>query len=140
MHKNRAEMGYTCRMTEIIRLPTTMAVAVPKISSTVRDLYGQATLSNIQRRTCCRHSSWTAWPLKMRSTGCRRSHFFYCYIIKSFSTNYMEKSPFSTAKLFNPTINYLPFKESKDESLCSRKVDRRTSPRSLQFTSHVLFI
>jgi hypothetical protein len=53
-------MGYTCRMTEIIRLLTTKTVAVPKISSTVRYLYGQATLSNIQRRTCSRLSSWTA--------------------------------------------------------------------------------
>jgi uncharacterized protein with ACT and thioredoxin-like domain len=44
IHKNRAEMGYTCRMTEIIRLQTTKAVAVPKISSTVHDLYGQAIL------------------------------------------------------------------------------------------------
>ena len=102
-------MGYTCRMTEIIRLLTTKTVAVPKISSTVRDLYGQATLSNIQRRTCFRHSSWTAWPLKMRSTGCRRSHFVYYYIIKSVSTDYVEKSPFSTAKLLNQTINYLSF-------------------------------
>jgi hypothetical protein len=140
MHKNRAEMGYTCRMTDTIRLITTKAVAVPKISSTVRDLYGQAILSNIQRRTCSRHSSWTAWPLKMRSTGCRRFHFVYCYIIKSVSTNYMQKSPFSTGKLLKPTINYLPFKESEDESLCSKKVDRRTSPKSLQFTSHTLFI
>jgi len=86
MHKNRAEMGYTCRMTEIIRLLTTKVVAVPKISSTVRDLHGQAILRNIQRRTCSRHSSWTAWPLKMRSTVCRRSHFVYRYIIKSVST------------------------------------------------------
>lgn len=76
----------------------------------------------------------------MRSTGCRRSHFVYYYIIKSVSTNYVEKSPFSTAKLLNQTINYLSFKESEDESLCSKKVDRRTSPRSLQFTSHTLFI
>jgi len=121
MHKNRAEIGYNCRMTEIIRLPTTKAVAVPKISSTVRDLYGQATLRNIQRGTCSRYSALTAWPLKTRSTGCRRSHFVYYYIINSVSTNYMEKSPFSTAKLLNPTINHLPFKESDDESLCSKR-------------------
>lgn len=132
-------MGYTCRMTEIIRLLTTKVVAVPKTSSTVRDLYGQATPSNIQRRTCSRHSSWNSWPLKMRSTGCRRSHFVYRYIIKSVSANYIEKSPFSTAKLLNLTINYLSFKESEDESLCSKKVDRRTSSRSLQFTPHILF-
>jgi len=133
-------MGYKCRMNEIIRLPTTKAVAMSKISSTVCDLYGQATLHNIHWRTCSRHSSLTAWPWKMRSIGCRRYHFVYYYIINSVSTNYTEKSLFSTAKLLNPTINYLSFKGSEDESLCSKKVDRRTSPRLLQFTSHTLFI
>lgn len=69
-----------------------------------------------------------------------RSNFVYYYIINSVSTNYMEESRSSTAKLLNPTINYLPFKEPEDLSLCSKKVDRWTSPESLQFTSHTLFI
>jgi hypothetical protein len=109
MHKNCEEMGHNCRKTWIIKLLTTKAAAVPNISSTMRDFYGQATLlvRDIRRRTCSRHSSWTAWTLKMRSTGCRRSHFVYYYIINSASTNYMEKSHFSTTKLLNPTINYL---------------------------------
>jgi len=34
-------------MADIIRLLTTKAVAVPKISSTVRDLYGQATAAYV---------------------------------------------------------------------------------------------
>jgi hypothetical protein len=39
-----------------------------------------------------------------------------------------------------PQINYLHFNESEDESPCSKKVDRGTASKSLQFASHALLI
>jgi hypothetical protein len=51
MHKTRKEIGYTCRLNEIIRLLTTTAAAVSKISSTMRDVYGETHLLHVQMRT-----------------------------------------------------------------------------------------